>query len=239
MFIAFYIIPKNSWSSSAKVEFFSTQFDPIIFWYEPMREVSEKAMTPHSSTLAWKVSWTEEPGRLQSWCCQESHTAERFHFHFPLSCIGEGNGNPLQCSWLENPRDGGAWWPAIYGVTQSRTQLKRLSSSSREKFWSEVLEAQSCLTLCDPMDYSPPGSSVPGILLARILEWVAIPFSRGSSQRRDQTHVSHIAGRFFTVWANCEDYDRSCTHAHTHTHTHTHTIAVVVTPEGDIITNLW
>ena len=55
---------------------------------------------------------------------------ERLHFHFSLSCIGEGNGNPLQCSCLENPRDGGAWWAAVYGVTQSWTWLKRLSSSS-------------------------------------------------------------------------------------------------------------
>ena len=55
---------------------------------------------------------------------------ERLHFHFSLSCIGEGNGNPLQCSCLENPRDGEAWWAAAYGVTQSRTQLERLSSSS-------------------------------------------------------------------------------------------------------------
>ena len=55
---------------------------------------------------------------------------ERLHFDFSLSCIGEGNGNPLQCSCLENPRDGGAWWAAIYGVAQSRTQLKRLSTSS-------------------------------------------------------------------------------------------------------------
>ena len=55
--------------------------------------------------------------------------SKRLHFHFSLSCIGEGNGNPLQCSSLENPRDGGAWWAAIYGVAQSRTRLKRLSSS--------------------------------------------------------------------------------------------------------------
>ena len=55
---------------------------------------------------------------------------ERLHFHFPLSCIGEGNGNPLQCSCLENPRDGRAWWAAVYGISQSRTLLKRLSSSS-------------------------------------------------------------------------------------------------------------
>ena len=59
-----------------------------------------------------------------------SDTTERLHFHFSLLCIGEGNGNPLHCSCLENPRDGGAWWAAVYGVTQSRTQLKWLSSSS-------------------------------------------------------------------------------------------------------------
>ena len=64
------------------------------------------------------------------WGREELDTTEWLHFHFSLSCIGEGNGNPLQCSGLENPRDGGAWWAAIYGVTQSRTGLKRLSSSS-------------------------------------------------------------------------------------------------------------
>ena len=63
------------------------------------------------------------------WGCEESDTTERLHFHFSLSCIGEGNGNPLQCSCLENPRDGGTWWPAVYGVAQSQTGLKRLSSS--------------------------------------------------------------------------------------------------------------
>ena len=61
------------------------------------------------------------------WGCEESDTTERLHFHFSLSCIGEGNGNLLQCSCLENPRDGGAWWAAVYGVTQSWTRLKRLS----------------------------------------------------------------------------------------------------------------
>jgi len=55
------------------------------------------------------------------WGLEESGTTERLHFHFSLSCIGEGNGNPLQCSCLENPRDGGAWWAAVYGVTQSQT----------------------------------------------------------------------------------------------------------------------
>ena len=64
------------------------------------------------------------------WGREESDTTELLHFHFSLSCIGEWNGNPFQCSCLENPRDGGAWWAAIYGVAQSRTWLKQLSSSS-------------------------------------------------------------------------------------------------------------
>ena len=80
-------------------------------------------MAAHSSTLAWKIPWMEEPGRLQHGVSQ-SDTTERLHFHFSLSCIGEGNGNPLQCSCLEKPRDGGAWWAAIYGVAQSQTRLK-------------------------------------------------------------------------------------------------------------------
>ena len=63
------------------------------------------------------------------WDLEESEATEQLHFHFSLSCIGEGDGNPLQCSCLENPRDGGAWWAAVYGVAQSRTQLKQLSSS--------------------------------------------------------------------------------------------------------------
>ena len=87
-------------------------------------------MAPHSSTFAWKIPWMEKPGGLQSMGLLESDMTERLHFHFSLSCIGEGNGNPLQCSCLENPRDGGAWWAAISWVAQSRTRLKRLSSSS-------------------------------------------------------------------------------------------------------------
>ena len=78
-------------------------------------------MATHSSTLAWKIPWTEEPVGYSPWDHKESDTAERLHFHFSLSCIREGNGNPLQCSCLENPGDGGAWWAAVCGVAQSRT----------------------------------------------------------------------------------------------------------------------
>ena len=81
------------------------------------------------------------------WGRYQSDTTERLHFHFSLSCIGEGNGNPLQCSCLENPRDGGASWAAVSGVTQSQTRLKRLSSSSSStlpvKSWF-VIGCKSC-----------------------------------------------------------------------------------------------
>ena len=70
------------------------------------------------------------------WGLEESHTTEQLHFDFSLSCIGERNGNPLQCSCLENPRDGGAWWAAVSGVAQSWTRLKRLSSSSNRVLFS-------------------------------------------------------------------------------------------------------
>ena len=83
----------------------------------------------HCSTLAWKIPWTEEPGRLQS--MGSLSVGHDWATSLSLSCIGEGNGNPLQCSRLENPRDGGAWWAAVCGVAQSRTRLKQLNSSSR------------------------------------------------------------------------------------------------------------
>ena len=75
-------------------------------------------MATQSSTLAWKIPWTEEPGRLQSMGSLRVGQTERLHFHFSLPCIGEGNGSPLQYSCLENPRDRGAWWAA---VTESDT----------------------------------------------------------------------------------------------------------------------
>ena len=81
----------------------------------------EKAMATHSSTLAWKIPGQRSLVGYSPWGCEESDTTERLHFHFALSCIGEGNGNPLQCSCLENPRDGGAWWAAVCGVAQSWT----------------------------------------------------------------------------------------------------------------------
>ena len=102
---------------------------PIFHHIKNFRRIpyglSEKAMAmaPHSSTLAWKMPWTKKPGRLQSMrLLRVRHDWVTSH-SLSLSCIGEGNGTPLQCSCLENPRDGGAWWAAVYGVAQSRTGL--------------------------------------------------------------------------------------------------------------------
>ena len=78
-------------------------------------------MAPHSSTLAWKSHGWRSLVDCSPWGREESDTTEQLHLQFSLSCIGEGNGNPLQCSCLENPGDGGAWWAADYEVAQSRT----------------------------------------------------------------------------------------------------------------------
>ena len=108
-------------------------------------------LAPHSSILAWKIPRMEEPGRLQSMGSLRVDTTERLYFHFLLSCVGEGNGNPLQCPCLENPRDGGAWWEAIYGVAQSWTRLKWLSSSSSRGLKKERLFSSTHLCLIETM----------------------------------------------------------------------------------------
>ena len=137
-------------------------------------------MASHSSTLAWKIPWMEEAGRLQSMGRWESDTTERLHFHFSLSCIGKGNGNPLQCSFLENPRDGGAWWAAVYAVAQSRTLLKQLSSSgSREDDKAQGLSligdrGQAPISLTSDVNDTDPDSllnSILSILLKKMTQW--------------------------------------------------------------------
>ena len=100
-----------------------------------------------TSSFMWRRQWHPTPvllpGKSHGWrslvgCSPWGHeeldTTEWLYFHFSVTCIGEGNGNPLQCSCLENPRDGGAWWAAVYGVEESRTQLNRLSSSSSKLY---------------------------------------------------------------------------------------------------------
>ena len=105
------------------------------------------------SEIYWKRQWHPSPVLLpgkshgqrslvgcRPWGHYESDTTECLHFHFSLSGIGEGNGNPLQCSCLENPRDGGAWWAAIYEVSQSWTRLKRLSSRSSSEIYKSFYD---------------------------------------------------------------------------------------------------
>ena len=118
----------------------------------------------HASVIFWCSSiiwqWHPTPALLPGkshewrslvgcspWGREESDTTERLHFHFSLSCIGKGNGNLLQCSCLENPRDRGAWWAAVYGVAQSRTWLKRLSSSSSSSIIWSLTATQSIVFL--------------------------------------------------------------------------------------------
>ena len=96
-----------------------------LSWEDPL----EEGMQPIPVFLPGKSHGRRSLVGYSPWGHKESDTAEWFHFHFLRSCTGGGNGNPLQCSCLENPRDGGAWWAAVYGVAQSRTRLKRLSSS--------------------------------------------------------------------------------------------------------------
>ena len=101
---------------------------PSIYLQGELSCYFQVTMATHSSTLAWQIPWTEEPGRLQSMGLLR--VEYDWVSSLSLSCIGEENGNPLQCSCLEDTRDGGAWWAAISGVAQSQTRLKRLSSSS-------------------------------------------------------------------------------------------------------------
>ena len=101
------------------------------------------------------------------WGLEESDTTERLHFQFSPSCIGEGNGSPLQCSFPENPRDGGACWAAVYGVTQSRTRLKRLSSSNSAKsqlqHTGSLIAAGELLVVASGIQFPNQGSN-PGSL---------------------------------------------------------------------------
>ena len=101
----------------------------------------EKAMASHSSTLAWKMPWTEEPGRLRFMGSKESDMTEWFSFHFSLSCIGEGNGNPLQCSWLEIPG------------TEETSGLPSMGSHRVRHDWSDLAAAAAAAFHCI---YVPP-----------------------------------------------------------------------------------
>ena len=172
-------------------------------------------MATHSSILDWKTPWMEELGRLQSMGSQRvGHDWETsLHFtslHF-TSLHFTSNENPGLVSFRIE------WFDllAVEGTLKSLLQHHSSKASILQcsAFFIQLLKrkkvkesevSQSCPTLCDPMVYSPAGSSIHGILQARVLEWGAISFSRGSSRPRDQTRVSHIPGRCFNLWATRE-----------------------------------
>ena len=114
-------------------------------------------MAPHSSTLTWKIPWTEEPGRLQSMGSLRVGHDWVTSLSFSLSSTGEGNGNPLHCSCLENPRDRGAWWAAVHGVTQSRTRLNDFTFT----FHFHALEKEMA-THSSVLAWRIPGTGEPG-----------------------------------------------------------------------------
>ena len=110
-----------------------------------------KNINKHYRYYAWKIPWMEEPGRLQSMGSQRFGHECATSLSLSLSRIGEGNGNPLQCSCLENLRNGGAWWAGVYGVAQSWTRLKQLSSS---KDMEDLNFTINQLYLIDSKEYS-------------------------------------------------------------------------------------
>ena len=125
---------------------------------------------------------------------------EQLHFQFSLSCIGEGNGNPLQCSFLENPRDGGAWWAAIYGVAQSQTRLKRLSSSSSSSS-SRWCSGKEPTCQCRRCRFYPWVRKIPGVGNGNPLEYSCLENSmdrggwRATARRitKSQTQLKRLS----------------------------------------------
>ena len=124
----------------------------------------QKARQPTPVLLPGKSHGRRTLVGCSPWGRWGSDTTERLHFHFSLSCFGEGNGNPLQCSCLENPRDRGAWWAAVYGVTQGQTWLKWLSSSSSVYMglpWLLSTKNPPAVQVTQEMEFSPWARKIP------------------------------------------------------------------------------
>ena len=152
----------------------------------------------HSSTLAWKIPWTEKPGGLQSMGSQRVIHDWATSLSLFTFMHWRGNGNPLQCSCLESPRDGGAWWAAVYGVTQSQTWLKWLSSSSSS--WEVVLTQ-----LGFAMSSGPAGSISWGRDLGQFEKWVTFTAALSNEQRVGNNekflafYLNYLTGLLFLI----------------------------------------
>ena len=170
-------------------------------WEDP----PEKEMATHSSTIAWKIPWTEEPGRLQSMGLQRV----RHDWVTSLSLSGRyykcQNNHQIKTHMTQKLE--------LSEMKSKRIMITMLKTSKGTFFLhpSDVYVRGFLLypTLCNPIDCSLPGFSVHGIIQAIVLEWIAISFSRGSSQPRARTRVSHIVDRLFTIWATREVNDIS------------------------------
>ena len=169
----FVLFPLFTYYELCWYEHFDTRFCTGIHFFVSLESILRSGISGfcgNSRRRQWHPTPELLPGKSHGWrslvgCSpwgrEESDTTGWLHFHFSLSCIGEGNGNPLHCSCLEDPRDGGAWWAAVYGVAQSRTRLKRLSSST-----------SSTVTLCLTFWWT-----------SRLFSKVAAPFYNPNSLR--------------------------------------------------------
>ena len=199
-------------------------------------------MGPHSSTLAWKIAWVEEPGRLQPTGSRRfghdwATSLSLFIFVYwrrkwqptPVFLPGESQwrwslvgchlwgpaelGSDLAVAaakvvskqWICNAGEVDYVSITMLSRSETKTQVSKTLVCNKSMACGESKVVQSCPTLCDPMDSSLPRSSIHGIFQATVLEWVAISFSRRSSQPRDRTQVSRVVGRHFTIWATRED----------------------------------
>ena len=145
------------------------------------KDLLEKEMAPHSSTLAWKILWTEEPGGLLSMGSQSQTQLSDFTFTLYIKFFLDFSPYKL----LQHTEYNSLIYTVVVGYLFYICERAKL--------------LQKCLTLCDPMNCSPPGYSVHGVFQAGMLEWVAISFSRRSFQTRGRSWASHIAGRLFTI----------------------------------------
>ena len=159
-------------------------------------------MATHSSILAWRIPWTEEPGGLQSTALQSQTLLKRLSTH-AVKKTKESHWQNVSVNILYSCK--------CFGICSwSWRQEPRMGEGCI--LCCVCLVAQLCLTLRDPMEWSPPGSSVHGILQARILEWITMPSSRGSSQPRDGTHVSCISSIGRQVFSHSATWEAQSYH---------------------------